>query len=108
MSSLKVLIVEGSSPVTTPAPTTIGEDAHGGISHVQDSWVCAVAVEVWRGILGLEGTRPIDGGVEQRVEIDRSTECVLRPAARAGNVSAIERRGVVVFHGQLIVGARIG
>jgi len=32
------------------------------------------AVEVWRGVLGLEGTRPVDVGVEQRVEVDGSTE----------------------------------
>jgi hypothetical protein len=42
--------------------------------------VCAVAVEVWRGVLGSEGTRPVDVRVEQRVEVDGSTESVLRPA----------------------------
>ena len=59
------------------------------------------------GVLGLDRTRPIDARVEQWVEVDGSTESVLRPAAGAGDVSAIERRGVVVFHGQLVVGARI-
>jgi len=106
-SSLKVLIVDGRSPVTAPVPTTIGEDAHGSIPRVQDSGVCAVAVEVGRGGLGLDRTGPIDLGIEQRVEVDGSTESVLRPVAGAWDVSAVEGRGVVVFHGQLVVGGRI-
>ena len=57
----------GSSPVAAPAPTTIGEDAHGRVSRVQEPGIYAVAVEVWRGVHGLEGTRPVDVGVEQRV-----------------------------------------
>jgi len=102
-----VLIVDGGSPITAPAPTTIGEDAHGGIPRVQDSGVGAAAVEIGPGGLGLDRTRPIDLGIEQRVEVDGPAECVLRPAAGAGDVAAVERRGVVVFHGQLVVGARI-
>jgi len=102
-----VLIVLGSSPVTAPAPTTIGEDPHRGVSCVQDSGVCAIAVQIWRGVLGLEGARPVDVGIEQRVEVDGATEGVLRPAAGAGNVAAVECRGVVVLHGQLIVGVPI-
>ena len=40
---------------------------HGRVSRVQEPGIYAVAVEVWRGVLGLEGTRPVDVGVEQRV-----------------------------------------
>ena len=72
-SSLKVLIVDGISPVAAPAPATIGEGAHGGVSRVQDSGVGAVAVEVWRGVLRLEGAGPIDLRIEQRIEVDGAT-----------------------------------
>ena len=63
-AALEVLIVDGRSPVTAPAPTTIGEDAHGGVAVVQESRVSAVAVEVWRGGSGLESARAVDEGVE--------------------------------------------
>ena len=55
---------------------------------MQKPGICAVAVEVGRGVFGLERTRPIDLGVEQRVEFDGSAECVPRPPAAAGNVTA--------------------
>jgi len=78
-----VLVVRGAAS-HHPAPTTIGEHAHGGISHVQDSWVCAVAVEVWRGILGLEGTVRSMEGLTTGMRSIALPECVLRPAARPG------------------------
>jgi hypothetical protein len=62
-SALKVLIIDGSSPVAAPAPTTIGEDAHDRVSRVQPPGINAVAIEVWRRVLGLEGTRPVDVGM---------------------------------------------
>src|SRR3954464_10469039 len=102
-----MLVVDRSRPVAAPAPTAIGEGAHGGISCVKDAGICAVAVKVGRGGPGLDRTGPIDLGVEKRIDVDGSTECVLRPAAGAGNVAAVERRSFVVLHGQFVVSVRI-
>ena len=105
--ALEVLIVLRCSPVTAPAPTTIGEYADGRVAVVQESRVIAAAVQIWRGVPGLEYARAVDVRIEKRVEVDGSTVGVLRPSAGSGDVSAVERRGVVVLHGQLVVGGRV-
>jgi hypothetical protein len=51
-SALKVLIVNRRSSLAAPAPITIDEDTHDRISDMQDSRICAFAVEVQRGIVG--------------------------------------------------------
>ena len=74
-----MLIVLRCSPVAAPAPSAIGEDADGGIAGVQNPRVGALAVEVWRGILRLEGPAAVDEGIEKRIQIDRPAEGVQRP-----------------------------
>ena len=97
---LEVLIVDGGSPVATPPPTTIGEDADGWVAVVQESRVSAAAVQVWRGVRPV-GMRPssVDVRVEKRVEVDSPAVGVPGPSVGSGDVSAVERRGVVVLHG---------
>jgi phosphodiesterase/alkaline phosphatase D-like protein len=97
--ALEVLVVLRCSPVAAPGPPTIGEGADGRIAVVQETRVNAVSVQIWLGVAGFERARAGDVRVEQRVDVDGPTVGVLRPPTGAGDVSAVERRGVVVFHG---------
>lgn len=69
---------------------------------MQECGVGATAVQVGRRVLGFEDAVARDGRVEKRVEVNRPTVGVLRPMVRSRDTSAIERRGVVVFHRQFV------
>jgi len=74
---------------------------------MQKAGIGAAAVPVCRRILRLERARRDNVRIKKWVDVNSPTVGVLRPSAGSRDVSAAERRRVVVFHLQLIGSGRI-
>ena len=93
-----MLVVDGSPPVATPPPATVGEDVYGRVAAVYESRVGAGAVQIGRRILRLECAAGVDARVEKRIDVDSPTVGVLRPLVGSWDAPAVKRRSVVVLH----------
>ena len=74
---------------------------------MQKARVGAAAVQVCHRILRLECACGVNVRIEKWVDVNSPTVGVLRPSAVSRDVSAAERRRVVVFHLELIGSGRI-
>ncbi len=102
-----MLVVDRSSPESTPLPTTIGEDEHGWVAFVQKSGIGAAAVQIWRRVRRFEHTSAVDERIKKRVDVDSPTVCVLGPVVGSRDAPTVETRSVVVPHRQFVISTRI-
>lgn len=106
LPQLEMLVVDRVGPVAAPSPATVGKRQNCLVAVVQQTGIPPRPIEVWPTVLGLRAMTSWYG-VDKRVDVDCAAVGVIGPAVGVRDITAVVARGVVVLHGQLVVGIDI-